>query len=191
MGFLPERLQVSVKMRLVEAYQKKQLLNIVHLYRKAFPRAEKKPFFLMLKKRKEGSMELLAIEDENGRFLGLAIMVLYGELALLDYFAISPKERGGGIGSEALQMLKARYGEKKFFLEIESTQTESANSEQRKRRKQFYLRNGMTNLPFFVNLFGIDMEILGASCTFAFEDYYELYQRVFGDMIAKRVKLLG
>lgn len=176
-------------MKLVEAYQKEQLKNIIRLYRKAFPRAEKKPFLLMLKKRKEGSMEIISIEEDNGRFLGLAIMVLYHEMALLDYFAISPECREGGIGSKAFQMLKTRYMDKKFLIEIESTEIETGNADQRKRRKNFYLKNGMTNLPFTVKLFGIDMEIMGASCTFEFKDYYEIYQKVFGKIIAKRVKL--
>lgn len=182
--------EMVINMKLTEAYQKKQLIKIINLYRKSFPRAEKKPFLLMLKKRKEGSMEILSIEDDNGGFLGLAILVLYRDLVLLDYFAVSPKQRDGGIGSAALQMLKARYFDKKFFLEIESTKGEAANIELRKRRKEFYLRNGMTNLPFDVNLFGIDMELLGDDCSFSFHDYYELYQKVFGKMIAGRVKLL-
>lgn len=177
-------------MKLVEAYEKKQLKNIKHLYRKAFPRAEKKPFFLILKKRKEHKMEILSIEDDAGGFLGLAIMVIYRDMALLDYFAISPKHRQNGIGSTAFQMLKARYSDKKFFLEIESTQAEAANSEDRKRRKVFYLKNGMTNLPFCVRLFGVDMEILGASCSFEYRDYCEVYQKVFGNKAVKWIKLL-
>lgn len=135
-------------------------------------------------------MEILSIEDEHGRFLGMAVMILHRDLALLDYFAIVPEYRDGGIGSTALQMLKKRYSGKQFFLEIESPETESPNVEQRKRRKKFYLGNGMKEMPFKVNLFGTDMEILGDACTFGFSEYYEIYQKVFGaDIAARKVKL--
>ena len=59
-------------MKLIEAYQEQQLKDIQDLYEKAFPASEKKPFSLILEKRKEGVVEVLAIEGEE-RFLGLAI----------------------------------------------------------------------------------------------------------------------
>lgn len=41
-------------MKLIEAYQEQQLKDIQDLYEKAFPASEKKPFSLILEKRKEG-----------------------------------------------------------------------------------------------------------------------------------------
>ena len=102
-------------MNLTETYQKERLDELKNLYETAFPESEQKPFELMLKKREEGDAELLSIED-GGAFLGLAIVVSRGDLALLDYFAVSPQHRGGGVGGEAFEMLKERYAKKRYFI---------------------------------------------------------------------------
>lgn len=134
-------------------------------------------------------MELLAIENEKEEFVGLAIMVRYQDLALLDYFAIIPEKREGGIGSAAFQMLRKRYADKRFFLEIESPGIESENTEQRRRRKEFYLKSGMTVLPFMVKLFGIEMEILADNCTLSFEEYNRVYCDTMGKYIGSKVQM--
>lgn len=174
-------------MNLTETYQKERLDELKNLYKTAFPESEQKPFELMLKKREEGDAEILSIE-KSGDFLGLAIVVSRGDLALLDYFAVSPQRRGGGVGGEAFEMLKERYAKKRFFIEIEDTQLAADNSEQRLRRKAFYLRHGMKPLPFKVDLFGVDMELLTSARPLTFEEYHALYQGVFGPGIASRIK---
>lgn len=174
-------------MKLSEAWQDEQLHNIRCLYEAAFPTSEKKPFSLILEKRGKGMAEILSIEKDDGEFLGLAIMVGYRDLALLDYFAVSESQRGNGIGSTAFQMLKKRYADKRFFIEIEDTAVKAANHDERLSRKNFYLRNGMKNLPFYVNLLGVEMEILSNACTLTFEEYHELYQKTFGSSISKNV----
>lgn len=178
-------------MKLTEAYNE-QLAKIQELYREAFPAIERKPFAVITEKRQEGTAEILALEAENGEFLGLAISVLYKDMVLLDYFAVSPELRGKGAGSAAFQLLKQRYAEKRFFLEIERTGVEAENALQRKRRKEFYLRNGMMETPLLVELFGTEMEILTASCPISYEEYYELYVEVFGkSRMGRKIKLIS
>ena len=89
-------------MRLAEAVTERQLRNIGELYSTAFPAEEQKPFSLLLEKRDEGFVELLSIEDEKETFVGLAIVIVYDDLCLLDYFAVLPQRRGMGAGSSAL-----------------------------------------------------------------------------------------
>lgn len=159
------------------------------LYLSAFPLSERKPFSVITDLRKAGMVEIISIEDDNGVFLGLAITAFYRDLALLDYFAIADDVRGHGIGSTALQLLKERYADKRFFIEIETTEGESENHEERVRRKAFYERNGMTVLPYVVNLFGVEMEMLSADGKeIRFEEYHQMYDAVFHK--AKFVKLV-
>ena len=49
---------------LVEAYDLKRLLNIYRLYRKAFPSNERKPFVLMLKKRRKKYLKYFPLKIE-------------------------------------------------------------------------------------------------------------------------------
>lgn len=177
-------------MRLEKAVRKEQQEQMQELYLEAFPEEERKPFALMVEKSEGGQVELLSIESDSGSFLGMAIMVLNGGLALLDYFAIAPEGRNGGTGGKALQMLKKRYADQRFFVEIESTLEALSEEDLRVHRKHFYLRNGMCVQPLLVDFFGIDMEILSADCPIGYEEYHELYHTVFGSEVSDRVKLL-
>ncbi len=96
-------------MRLTDANTQEQLNKVRYLYEEAFPKSEKKPFGMILKGRKKGTYEIMAIENEEGGFQGLAIIMRYGDLVLLDYFAIHPMYRGTGVGSKALKALQKRY----------------------------------------------------------------------------------
>ena len=176
-------------MKLVKATHPYQLKNIERLYQEAFPPEEQKPFQVMLQKSQEGHVEMLSVEDDNRRFLGLVISVLYRDTVLLDYFAISPERREGGIGSAVFRMLKKRYADKRFFLEIESTRVNAANMEQRLRRKSFYLKNGMTFMPFIVNTFGVELEIMTNSNSLSFDDYHTMYHEIFGSRVSRHIKL--
>ncbi len=81
-----------------------------------------------------------------------------------------------------------RYKNRKFFLEIESVYEKCENREQRKHRKQFYLKNGMTEMKIMVNLFGTNMEVLGYQCKLDFETYRSVYEYAYGKGILKNVK---
>ena len=170
---------------LTSADTNKQLAQIKKLYKESFPRNERKPFFLILKKRKQGYADIISIKAadksaEDERILGEAIIVKNGDIALLDYFAISPDFRGRGIGSQALKLLQKRYGNCRFILEIESTFHPAPDAEQRTNRKNFYLRGGMGCMDYLISLFGVEMEIMTYGCEVAFEEYYAFYETTFG-----------
>lgn len=176
-------------MELVHATQKQYLEELKSLYLEAFPKAERKPFSMLLQMEKEGIVEILAVIDEEQTFCGLAIMAFYEDLALLDYFAVSANQRDRGIGSITLGLLKERYKEKRFFLEIEDPAVEASNKEERIRRKAFYLRNGMIPTSLVVDLFGIQMEILTFGQKIEYQEYHRLYEQ-FGKEIADKIHLI-
>lgn len=160
--------------------------KVKKLYRAAFPRAERKPFFLMERKQKEGIMEILSIEEEE--FLGLVITILQGDLVLVDYFAITGENRGRGTGSRALALIRERYRGKRIFLEIESPDVSAKNFGERVRRKDFYHRNGFQDAGIYVKLFGIDMELLVDNCQLDFGEYYGVYLESMGRNISRMIK---
>lgn len=186
---------------LKDAVEQTRLEDIRKLYEASFPKSEKKPFEMILEKRKEGFFDILAIEGENGEFLGLAIMLLSEEWALLDYLAIEPRCQGGGVGSETLGLLQERYGRDRIVVEIEDTrgcggQSADAaadaipeNAGERIRRKAFYLRNGMVTMDFLVELFGVRMEILTFGKAVTFEAYHAIYGAVLPPDLAENIRL--
>ena len=133
---------------------------------------------------------MLTIEDDNGRFLGLAFLICYEDRALLDYFAVCKSKRAGGAGTKALGLLMERYKEHRLVLEIETTKTSDDLQDICHRRKAFYMRNGLTILPFDVKLFGVEMEMLGNGCKMTFEEYQEIYRREYGDFILPNITLI-
>lgn len=181
-------------MQLIDAVSNGYLDRTLRLYDSAFPEDEKKPIQLILDKRRTGQTEILAIVSDSGDFLGEAITLSDGDIALLDYFAISSELRGGGIGSKALALLLERFESSRLILEIESTLLENTeNSAQRLARKSFYLRAGLKPEDYTVELFGVEMELL-SSKHIAFDEYKSLlcraYDSICGGRYGENVKLI-
>ena len=85
--------------------EKKDEKRLKKIYLEAFPKAERKPFWLMRQKAKKGVMELLALQ-EGKQTVGLAFTVLCEDMVLLDYFAIDRACRGQHLGSKALWLIQ-------------------------------------------------------------------------------------
>lgn len=158
-----------------------QMDRIQRLYLEAFPKEERKPFELIMEKQKEGITEILSLEDEEGNFYGLGITILHKDIVLLDYFAVEEGRRGKGTGSAALHMMQERSRGKRFILEIENTDAQAENHEQRIRRKEFYLKNGMKCMGYLVELVGVEMEVLVYDSELTYEEYQDIYDSVYPD----------
>ena len=165
----------------------REWLRIYHLYQSAFPANEKKPFSMIRSMQKKGKSDVWYCKI-NGKFAGLVITINGPEQILLDYLAVAKKRRGQGVGSEILQAMRKQYGGKGVFLEIEIVEESADNFEERKRRKQFYLSNGMIPMNVFVELFGVDMELLGFDCSLTFEEYHAFYRDNYNAWAADHVK---
>lgn len=126
--------------------------------------------------------------EDTGKFAGLVITINGPDKVLLDYLAVAKKRRGQGIGSGILQKMREQYAGKGVFLEIELVDKSAENYEERRRRKQFYLTNGMTPMNVFVELFGVDMELLGFDCYLDFEEYHDFYRDNYNAWAAEHVK---
>lgn len=178
-------------LKISNATTSNKIEKVKTLYFAAFPKDELKPFELILQKQKEGSVEILAIED-NETFVGLAITAHYKNLVLLDYFAIEEKFRNRKLGTSAFNLIKNRYRDKKFFLEIENPENLECNNKlERLRRRNFYLKNGVIELPYFVDLLGVEVKILANTAILTYEEYLSVYSNVFGGEISDKINLLN
>lgn len=153
--------------------------NVCELYEEAFPESEKKPWTVMEELVKQNKMEILAIEKED-EFIGLAINLIDGETALLDYFAIDPEKRNCGYGGDCIRTLLEKFRDKKYIFEIEMQDENAENAEDRKRRKAFYLRNGLKETGLFANVYQVDFEMLTPDGSLSYEQYTGFLERVLG-----------
>ena len=177
-------------MKMKKAPTGELLDRIRALYERAFPKSEKKPFNLILDKCAEGSMQIYAITDDGEEFLGLAIFILEGRLALLDYLAIEEDKRGGGVGSAVIKEISRIFPNKVLLLEIEDPdESEADNTAERVRRFGFYTRLGLRPMPYKVWLFGVKMLIMTLGASVDFDEYHRVFVNVFSEKTAKKVKL--
>ena len=153
--------------------------QLYDLYDKAFPEQEKKPLQVMENLVADGKMEMLAMVDED-EFVGLAINLIDAEQdrALLDYYAIVPEKRNYGYGSRGLEALLKKFKNHKYIFEIETQDEKAENAEERKKRKAFYLRNGLQETGLFVNVYDTDFEILTPDGELTFWEYVDFLREV-------------
>lgn len=128
------------------------------LYHRAFPAEERAAMQYLIKKANDGKGELLGIYDEN-QWIGLIYVITYKELSYIFYLAIDEKYRGRGYGSSVLECMKKRYHHT-IMLSIEEVDKKYENYKQREKRKQFYLKNGLKEMDFYIVEAGVKYEML-------------------------------
>ncbi len=174
-------------MTTIHRTKKREIPAIFRLYRRAFPRSERKPFGIILRMAKEGRADLWTIR-KDGRFAGFAATVNGPQIVLLDYFAVKASLRGRGVGSSALIQLEKEYDGRGFFVEIESTFEEADNREQREKRKKFYVNCGMEPMNTEADVFGVRMELLGVRCRLDFAGYQGFYREHYSPWAAEHIR---
>ncbi len=174
-------------MKLAKITKLSQWRRIHRLYMSAFPDCERKPFALIIYMYLKGGADIWALESD-GELVGFTVTLKERDMVLIDYFAIAEDKRGLGFGSQALKLLQNLYRGKRLFLEIESVYEASENLGERIRRKNFYLRNNMTEIRVMVNVFGTPMELLGFSCTVNYAEYLSVYVNSMGKWTAKHLE---
>lgn len=169
--------------------------NLLRLYRRAFPRSERKSPLILLTTWRSRKADIWYAEETflrgtkiHKRFLGFAA-TLNGENAiLLDYLAIRKGKRGKGAGSLFLKFLMDSYPEKGFFVEIESVYDgDNTNLTERMKRRDFYIKNGLTALRVVADVFGVQMELLGKNMTIDFKGYNDFYRYNYSAYAANHV----
>ena len=167
----------------------KRIYEIGALYEASFPENERMPFERILKKRSEGVMRLLSIEDQDRAFLGFANITLCFDALVLNYFAIVPTEQGKGYGTQTLERLKELYPKRSIVIDIEDDGIKAENSAQRIRRRQFYERLGFRAMPYRVTIVGVESLIMSSGREYSFEEYKAIFSQAFSSWAAERVIL--
>lgn len=164
-----------------------QWVDIYRLYQEAFPKSEKKPFSMIVKMHRKGASDVWRF-TRDGKFAGLIVTINGDNHILLDYLAVDKSQRGSGIGTEILRLMRQQYSGKGVFLEIESVYEECENRQQRLRRKYFYEKCGMKSMNVFVWLFGVKMELMGFDCHLSYEQYHSFYRDNYNQWAADHIQ---
>lgn len=162
----------------IQKHQWKELQNI---YLEAFPKAERKPFFVLKHSVKTGQAQILTAE-ENGSLIGFAMVIPYLDMVMVDYLAVSGTIRSRGTGSQLIQEVCRQFPDKKLVLLIEALDDHAENKEQRIARRRFYLKNGFTSSELFIHGSSGKMEVLNYGGTVSSTDYLNLQKYALGNL---------
>lgn len=174
-------------MRYLQAKRIGEFFKIKALYKRAFPIEERKPFGIIRRMQRLGKSDIWYFE-EDGQFVGMAATINGEKEVLIDYLAVEKKHRGKGCGTRMITLLTKHYLPKDIFLEIEIPYEGAKNYDERKRRKDFYLRSGLCEMGTSANLFGVDMELLGTGRALSFDEYRNFYLTNYGKFAYDNIK---
>ena len=133
--------------------------DVRRLYESAFPKEEQIPWKDLMRLMKTMSLDF-TVYYEDGNLVGLTIVYPRKQFNWFWYFAVPEELRGQGIGQRILTQLIEKYGGQSNILDMESPEQVCENSEQRKRRHAFYLRNGFRDTGVGKSFKGIDYTIM-------------------------------
>lgn len=97
---------------------------------------------------------------ENDALIGFMLLVKNKSCAYLYFFAISKNMRSKGYGGRAIKELFRMYSNLQIILDFEVLEPEAPNIEQRKQRRDFYLRNGLLPTGTFTMLRNNKFEVV-------------------------------
>ena len=166
----------------------KNLEDIKQLYMDAFPFEERVPFYIMLLVGNDRGVEFLSIYDDD-TWLGFIHTLVGEKLSYIFYFAIDGGLRHSGYGSKIIREYKKIHP--KLSLAIEPIEEDSDNIKQRKKRLEFYEKNGFETLDTRVVEMGVEFELMGAKGMEIKESDYKSLVKKFFDSFNKDKRVLS
>lgn len=165
----------------------KSCREVKKLYESAFPAEERYPFLrMLLMKSLNPNVELLAYE-RDGVFCGFTLTVCTEKYLYINFIAVNPELRSGGIGSGILQTLKGRFPNQALLVEVETPLAGAENHAQRFSRVAFYRKNGFYDLDRTISGKGGDYILLSTDRAYD----RDAYLAVFRELSLRPGALLG
>ena len=148
--------------------------QIKHLYETAFPEGEQIPWDDLLRLVEEMPLDFTAYYDEEC-LIGFTIVYPRKSFNWYWYFAVCEELRGKGYGQRILNLLIEKYKGQTSVLDMESPTQVCDNQNQRKRRHNFYLRNGFRDTNVYRTYNDITMTIMMmGEGTFTMQDWDDI-----------------
>ena len=152
----------------------KDLGKIEKLYIESFPENERFSFGMMIKNEK-GHYETFGFY-KDGAFCGFAILLNSLDISHIIYFATLPEMRGKGLGAKALAAMGRIKKGRRIIVDIEKEILGLEDNEIRRRRKNFYLRNGYSETEVSYRWQDESYEILVSGGKLSREDFGDFWK---------------
>ena len=150
-----------------------ELPAVSTLYERAFPANERRPLMPLVVGLK-GRSEVISLW-ENDTYCGFMVLLTYRDIVHIIYFATEENLRGKGIGTAALKKLQEVKKGYRIIADLEKEYDGADNNEQRRLRREFYLRNGYIVSPVRYDWQGDPYEILVQGGNITDEEFWEFW----------------
>lgn len=154
-------------------YSLPEYKQIKELFQNAFPPEERPPFLLLMAKTGREDVDFWGIYAD-GKWIGLAYIISKGKLSYLFYLAVSETERGKGFGSAIIRTLMRMYDGQQLFLALETLDEAAPNYDERVKRRNFYMHNGLRPVDCQITEGGVTYDVMGTSEHLEPGDYIEM-----------------
>ena len=149
--------------------------QVRQLYRRAFPRQERVPWWLLRLNARRKGIDLTAFMDGEV-FCGFTSSVTVEGLHFLLFFAVEESRRGMGCGSAILQNIQEEYGA--VALNIETLTEGAPNYPERQRRFAFYKKNGFFDTGYHVWEVGGKFRVLSTDARLDVPGYKRIFRKL-------------
>ena len=139
----------------------------------AFPENERVDIDDMIKFSKNNNCDFFAFYERQN-FVGFTFLIANPSVTYLTFFAVEKSMRTKGYGSRIINILKKIYDGKQLIADIECDWIENHNSEQRKLRKNFYIKNGFCESGYTLSYSGMCFELMYCGDEFDIENFRKI-----------------
>lgn len=153
----------------------KELKKLISLNKEAFPKNERLEVDEILNMTKHKEVDFVAIYDGN-IFVGYYLIFKNNILAYIYFLAVDKDLRGKGYGSKIIKFMEDYYRNYTIILDLEEIDENADNNFWRKKRKDFYLKNGYKECFYGMAYVGMRFEILVYKKNFNIEEYKYLIE---------------
>ncbi|MCH5194761.1 MAG: GNAT family N-acetyltransferase [Oscillospiraceae bacterium] len=161
--------------------------KISRLYRTAFPADERAPMTVLTYKSGRDNVDFWGLYA-NDEWIGLAYAISENDLTYLFYLALAEDVRGKGLGSRALQALLRYYEGSRFYIALEQLDPSAENIEERKRRRQFYLKNGLKPIKRTIREASVVYDVMSTGNVEP-EEYNTMMRNYLGKRVGRLVSM--
>lgn len=150
--------------------------SFIKLYQASFPENERMPLSFLCK-HTCGNDGLITYYNEENQMVGISACFLFQDIVYLAYLAIDKQYQNKGYGTAVLNSLTSQYQDRTIVIDIEIKQTQEA-----KRRRQFYLKNNFLELNLYYYFFGVEYELLSIHRKIRLEEFKCLIEYFYRDV---------
>lgn len=156
-------------------FKNEYLSQVKKIYKSSFPAVER---YLSVEEMALSEDTKLYCLVDNNVVLGFMYLICFENMIFILYLAISKEQQSKGLGSWLLRWCLDKYKDRKIYLNIEKVYKDVKDFQTRKKRLDFYTKNGLYLTDFISEEKEESFNILSNRINFDIDEYRLLDQHI-------------